>query len=71
MSELKWQTPEQAATDPRYPNLGNVDWFRKQLRAGRLRGSLVSGRWYIPDGAVAEMLEAATNDTRKRRRRAS
>jgi hypothetical protein len=70
MSEIQWQTPKQVAADPRYSILGNADWFLKQLRKGNLRGSQINGRWYIPEGAVTEMLEAGTNDTRKRRKRA-
>lgn len=61
-------TPEEAAT--RLP-FGNADWIRMQLRAGRLRGSKVSGRWVVEEDAIAEMVEAGTNVTRRRRRRAS
>lgn len=64
----RWLTPEQVAADPRLPR-GNADWVRKQLRAGKLRGSLVDGRWYVREDAIDEMFETATNDTRKRRRR--
>ena len=63
-------TPEQVAEDPRLPR-GNADWVRKQLRAGRLRGSQINGRWYVEEGAIDEMFEAASNDTRRRRKRAS
>ena len=66
----KWLTPEQVAADPRLPRF-NADWVRKQLRAGRLRGSLVGNRWLVPEDAVDELLEAGSNDTRRRRRRAS
>lgn len=66
----RWLTPEQVAEDPRLPR-GNADWVRKQLRAGQLRGSLLDGRWYIEESAIDEMFAAKTNDTRRRRKRAS
>lgn len=67
---MKWLTPEQVAADPRLPR-GNADWVRKQLRAGRLRGSLIDGRWYVPEDSIEEMLQSGTNDTRRRRKRAA
>lgn len=70
MSDTKWLTPEQVAADPRLPRF-NADWVRKQLRAGRLRGSLVGNRWLVPEDAIDDLLSAGSNDTRKRRRRAS
>lgn len=66
---MKWLTPEQVAADPRLPR-GNADWVRKQLRSGRLRGSLIDGRWYVPEDSIEEMLQSGTNDTRRRRKRA-
>jgi hypothetical protein len=67
---MKWLTPEQVAADPRLPR-GNADWVRKQLRSGRLRGSLIDGRWYVPEDSIEEMLQSGTNDTRRRRRRSA
>ena len=67
---MKWLTPEQVAADPRLPR-GNADWVRKQLRSGRLRGSQIDGRWYIPEDSIEEMLQSGTNDTRRRRKRAA
>jgi hypothetical protein len=64
----RWLTPEQVAADPRLPR-GNADWVRKQLRAGRLRGSLIDGRWYVAESAIDEMFTSADNDPRKRKRR--
>lgn len=61
-------TPEEAAT--RLP-FGNADWIRMQLRAGRLAGSKVGGRWVVEEDAIDEMVQAGTNVTRRRRRRAS
>lgn len=61
-------TPEQAAE--RLP-IGNADWFRAQLRRGRLRGSKVGGRWLVAEDAIAEMVEAGTNSTTRRRRQRS
>lgn len=68
MSDQKWLTPEQVADDPRIPHF-NADWIRRQLRKGRLRGSLVGNRWLIPDGALSEMLEAHTNQPRPKKKR--
>lgn len=62
-------TPEQAAADPRLP-VGNADWYRIQLRAGKLRGSKVGGRWVIDEDAIEEMVEAGSNTPRRRRKRA-
>lgn len=67
---MKWLTPEQVAEDPRVP-LGNADWVRSQLRKGRLRGSLINRRWLIPEDALDEMLEAANNQPRRKRRRSA
>lgn len=61
-------TPEQAAE--RLP-FGNADWIRMQLRAGRLAGSKVGGRWVVEESAIDDMVDAGTNVTRRRRRRAS
>lgn len=70
MSDKKWLTPEQVAQDPRLPR-ATGDWVRKMLRKGHLRGAQLNGRWYVEETAIGEMFETATNDTRKRRRRAS
>lgn len=61
-------TPEQAAE--RLP-FGNADWIRMQLRAGRLAGSKIGGRWVVEEAAIDDMVDAGTNVTRRRRRRAS
>lgn len=62
-------TPEQAAE--RLP-IGNADWVRMQLRAGRLAGSKIGGRWLVEEAAIDEMVRAGSNaQTRRRRRRAS
>lgn len=70
MSETRWLTPEQVATDPRLPRF-NADWVRRQLRAGRLRGSLVGNRWLVPADAIDELLEAQTNQPRGKKRRSA
>jgi hypothetical protein len=59
-------TPEQAAD--RLP-FGNSDWVRQQLRAGRLRGSKVSGRWVVEETAIDEMVAEGSNREGRRRRR--
>lgn len=65
----QYLTPEQAAE--RLP-IGNADWVRMQLRAGRLAGSKIGGRWLVEEQAIDEMVRAASNSqTRRRRRRAS
>lgn len=65
----RWLTPEQVAQDPRLPRF-NADWVRKQLRAGKLRGSLTGNRWLVPEDAIDELLEAHTNQPRGKKRRA-
>ena len=67
-------SPEEASAEfPRF----KPEWFREQLRAGKLRGSKVGGRWVIERSAIAEMLEAGSNDparskaSARRRRRAA
>lgn len=72
----EYLTPEQAAALEVLPF--EAEWFRVQLRAGKLRGSKVAGRWVIEKSAVDEMVQAASNDparseaaTRRRRRRAA
>lgn len=65
----EYLTPEQAAEQLPF---GNADWVRMQLRAGRLRGSKVRGRWVVEESAIKDMVEAGSNTTaRRRRRRAS
>lgn len=64
-------SPEQAAEEvPRF----KAEWFREQLRAGKLRGSKVGGRWVIERSAIDEMVQAGSNvqdrtEAAKRRRR--
>lgn len=67
---MRWLTPEQVAEDPRLPHF-NADWVRAQLRKGKLRGSQVGRRWLIPEDAIEEMIAAADNQPRKKRRRAA
>lgn len=62
----RYLTPSQAADQ--LP-VGNADWIRMQLRTGRLRGSKIGGRWVVEESAIAEMVEAASNSTRRRARR--
>lgn len=65
---VTYLTSEEAAS--RLP-FGNADWVRMQLRAGRLRGSKISGRWVVEESAIAEMIAAGSNDQTRRRRRRS
>jgi hypothetical protein len=64
----RYITPKQAAEDPRLP-IGTADWYRDQIKAGRLRGSKVGGRWLIDEDAIEEMVEAASNNPARRRRK--
>jgi hypothetical protein len=70
MSEIQWQTPEQVAQDPRVPHF-NAAKIRQLLRKGTLRGSQVGNRWFVPTGALDEMLEAHTNQPRAKKKRAA
>lgn len=66
---VAYLTPEQAAEILPF---GNADWIRMQLRAGRLAGSKVGGRWLVEEQAIKDMVAAGSNSqTRRRRRRAS
>ena len=67
---MNWLTPEQVAQDPRLP-IGNADWVRKQLNAGRLEGSKVGGRWLVREDAIDTMLNGASNVARRRKKRAA
>ena len=60
-------SPEQAAQV--FPHF-DAEWFRVQLRKGNLRGAKVGGRWFTSREALDEMVEAGSNSTRRRRRRA-
>lgn len=75
MTTERFLTPEQASEKLPF---GNAAWVRMQLRAGRLRGCKVSGRWVVGDQevtgdeAIAAMVGAGSNaQGRRRRRRAS
>ena len=62
-------TPEQTAE-----RLQVTPWFvRRELHAGRLRGSKVGNRWRVPETALDDYLTATSNvpesPTRRRRRR--
>lgn len=62
----RYLTPEQAAE---LLPFGNPDWIRAQLRAGRLRGSKIGGRWLIEPAAIDDMVAAGSNRPVRRRRR--
>jgi hypothetical protein len=64
----EYLTPEQAAD--RLPQF-KADWFRAQLRTGRLVGSKVGGRWVTTQEALDALVESGSNSTRRRRRRAA
>ena len=61
-------TPDDAAR--LRPSLGNPDWYREQLRLGKLHGSKVGGRWFTTLEDIDEMVEKAQNFKRRRRQRA-
>lgn len=63
---MTYLTPEQASA--KLPAF-NADWYREQLRKGRLRGSKVGGRWLIEESAIDEMVEKGSNEAPRRRRR--
>lgn len=60
-------TPTLAAEQ--FPNLGNANWFRIQMRAGKLWAAKVGGRWMTDAEAIEAMVEAGQNFKRKRRNR--
>lgn len=66
MSAVEYLTADQAAE---LLPFGNGNWVRAQLRAGRLRGSKVGGRWLVEKAAVIEMVESGTNRVEGRRRK--
>lgn len=82
MSELSASTSspilltlEQAELAPPYYK---ADWYRRQLRAGKIRGSKVGGRWFVEQSAIQELFDKGSNlpkrndaATRRRRRRAA
>jgi hypothetical protein len=56
----------------------SADWYRRQLRAGKIRGSKVGGRWFVEESAIEELFANGSNrperteaSTRRRRRRAA
>jgi hypothetical protein len=51
------------------PEFGSADWYRVQMRSGKLWGAKVGGRWYTDEQAIDEMVEKAQNFKRKRRNR--
>jgi hypothetical protein len=38
-------------------------WVRRELRAGRIRGSQINRQWYIPEAALTELMEAHSNES--------
>lgn len=68
-TEIRWLTPEQAAAETPLARF-NADWIRRQLRQGKLRGSLIGNRWFIPEDAIGELLDAHTNQPRGKKKRA-
>lgn len=59
-------TPEQAAEKRPY---GNADWYREQLRLGKLHGSKIGGRWFTTIDDINDMVDRSQNYKRKRRNR--
>jgi hypothetical protein len=60
-------TPEQAAA---LTPFGNADWYREQMRLGKLWATKVGGRWFTTIEAIDTMAQAGSNSTRRRRKRA-
>lgn len=49
-------------------------WVREELKAGRVRGSKIRRRWFVPEDALDELVKTTSNQaapTRRRRKRAS
>ena len=51
-------TLEQAELVPPYYK---ADWYRRKLRAGKIRGSKVGGRWFVEDTAIQELFDKGSN----------
>ncbi|WP_459982625.1 hypothetical protein [Nocardioides sp. AN3] len=64
---MEYLTPNQAAEA--YPNLGNAEWFRRQMIGGKLWGTKVGGRWFTTLDDIEDMVERGQNFKRKRRNR--
>lgn len=72
--DVVWLTLEEAEQRKPYYK---ADWYRRQLRAGKIRGSKVGGRWFVEESAIEELFNAGSNSpgrteasTRRRRKRA-
>lgn len=44
-------------------------WVRQELNAGRIRGSKIGRRWYIPEDSLTELVTATSNREAPRKRR--
>lgn len=36
-------------------------WVRRELKAGRIRGSKIGSRWFVPEDALDELVANASN----------
>lgn len=44
-------------------------WVRQELNAGRIRGSKIGRRWFIPEDALEELVQVNSNREAPRKRR--
>jgi hypothetical protein len=44
-------------------------WVRRELAAGRIRGSKIGRRWFIPEDALTELVQINSNREAPRKRR--
>lgn len=63
---MDYLNPEQFAE--RLPGVSSW-WVRRELVAGRIRGSKVGRRWFIPEDALAELVSDNSNREAPRKRR--
>jgi excisionase family DNA binding protein len=57
-------TPEEVAERLKI----DIQTVRRYLREGRLKGHLLGRVWRVPESALAAMLEATSNQSKKRRK---
>lgn len=55
---MNYLSPEEFAD--RLPGV-SATWVRRELVAGRIRGSKIGSRWFIPEDALSELVSKTSN----------